>query len=134
LARVDQEVRTVVTATPSDASRFERYSWTMFVFLSAILLLFGVTDLSGTSSSTGRENAINEIFIAGLSGAVAVMGLRRGQRWAWYAMALWPVWIGAQAARAGIAGMTAEMGTGLFLLILTVVALALSYRPAYRRN
>jgi len=62
------------------------------------------------------------------------MGLRRGQRWAWYAMALWPVWIGAQAARAGTAGMTAEAGTGLFLLIVALVALALSYRPAFRRS
>ena len=124
----------MVTARAYDATWLERNSWTVFVFLSATLLLFGVSDLSGTGTSTVRENAINEIFIAGLSAFVAVMGLRRRQRWSWYAMALWPVWIAAQSARAEAAGMTAEAGTGLFLLIVALVALALSYRPAFRRS
>jgi hypothetical protein len=70
-------------------SWFERRSWTVFVFLSAVVLRFGATDLPGATSSTARENAFNELFISCLSAAAAVMGLRRRQRWAWYAMALW---------------------------------------------
>jgi hypothetical protein len=111
---------------------FERYSWTVFVFFSAILVLFGVSDLPGATTSTARENAINELFIGLLSGAIAVMGLRRRQRWAWCAIALWPVWIVAQAVRAASSGKTDEMMTAVVLLFVGVAALALSYRPAFR--
>jgi len=101
-------------------------------FLSAVLLLFGATDLPGAASSTARENALNELFVGGLSAAVAVMGLRRRERWAWYAMALWPLWIVAQSVGAATAGKTAEMMSGIFLLVLAFAALALSYRPVFR--
>ena len=115
-------------------SWFERHSWTVFVFFSAILLLFGATDLPGATNSTATENAINEVFIGCLSAAIAVMGLRRRQRWAWYAMALWPLWITAQALRAGSTGKTAEMWTAVFLLVVALVGLALSYRPAFAHS
>jgi hypothetical protein len=118
----------VEMATARPTSWFERYSWTAFVFLSGILVLFGVSDLPGATSSLARENALNELFIGCLSGAVAILGLRRGQRSAWYAMALWPVWIGAQTLRAASGGNTGELVTGLFLLIVAGAALALSYR------
>jgi hypothetical protein len=124
----------VATVTARRGSWFERYSWTVFVFLSAILLLFGVSDLPGATSSTARENAINEFFIGCLSAAIAVVALRRRQRWAWYAMALWPAWIIAQSIGAATAGKTAEMMTGIFLLVLAFAALALSYRPVFRAD
>jgi hypothetical protein len=124
----------VATGTASQGSWFERYSWTVFVFLSAILLLFGVSDLPGATSSTAQENAINEFFIGCLGAAIAVMALRRRQRWAWYAMALWPVWIVAQSVRAAAAGKTAEMLTAIFLLVLVLAALALSYRLVFRAD
>jgi len=122
----------VATTDKREQSWLERYSWTVFVFLSAVLLLFGATDLPGAASSAARENALNELFIGGLSAAVAVMGLRRRERWAWYAMALWPLWIVAQSVGAATAGKTAEMMTGIFLLVLAFAALALSYRPVFR--
>lgn len=115
-------------------SSFERYSWTVFVFLSAILLLFGVSDLPGATSSTARENAINEFFIGCLSAAIAVLALRRRQRWAWYAMALWPVWIVAQSVQAAAAGKTGQVMTAIFLLVLVFVALALSHRQVFRAD
>ena len=122
----------MATTDKREQSWLERYSWTVFVFLSAVLLLFGATDLPGAASSTARENALNELFIGGLSAAVAVMGLRRRERWAWYAMALWPLWIVAQSLGAATAGKTAEMMSGIFLLVLAFAALALSYRPVFR--
>lgn len=106
----------------------QRYSWTVFVLLSVILLLIGISDLPGATTSVERENAINELFIGCLSAAIALVGLRRRQRWAWWAMGLWPVWIAAQALRAGTSGKTDEMATAVFLLVITLVALALSYR------
>lgn len=124
----------MATGKAPSRSWFERYSWTVFVFLSAILLLFGVSDLPGATSSTARENAINEFFIGCFSAAIAVMALRRRQRWAWYAMALWPVWIVAQSVRAAAAGNTGEMMTAIFLLALVFVALALSFRLVFRAN
>ena len=118
--------------TSKGGSRLERYSWTVFVFFSAILVLFGATDLPVASTSTSRENAINELFIGFFTAAIAVMGLRLRQRWAWYAMALWPVWIGAQAARAASTGKNDEMWTAVFLLVFALAAMALSFRPAFR--
>jgi len=119
-------------STFKGGGRFERYSWTVFVSFSAILVLFGATDLPGASTSTSRENAINELFIGLLSAGIALMGLRRRQRWAWYAMALWPVWIVAQAVRAASTGKDDEMWTAVFLLVFALVALALSFRSAFR--
>ena len=65
---------------------------------------------------------------------IAVIPLRRRQRWAWYAMALWPVWIVAQSVRAASAGKTPEITTAIFLLALVFVALALSYPLVFRAN
>src|SRR5579859_3178634 len=124
----------VVTVNVRHESWFERYAWTVFVFLSAVLVLFGATDLPGATSSTAQENAFNELFIGCQSAPVAVMGLRRRQRWAWYAMALWPLWIVAQSVRAAASGKTAEMMTGIFFLVLVLAALALSYRLAFRAD
>jgi hypothetical protein len=124
----------VATLNVRHESWFERYAWTVFVFLSAVLVLFGATDLPGATSSTAQENAFNELFIGCLSAPVAVMGLRRRQRWAWYAMALWPLWIVAQSLRAAASGKTAEMMTGIFFLALAFAALALSYRRVFRAD
>ncbi len=122
----------MATDKAATGSWFERYSWTLFVFFSAILLLFGTTDLPGATTSTTRENAINELFIGCLSVVIAVTGLRRRHRWAWYAMALWPVYIAAQALRAASSGKTDEMRSAVFLLAVALAGLALAYRPTFR--
>jgi len=127
----------VGSASTQVGSRFARYSWTLFLLLSAILVLFGAGDLPGATTSIARENAINELFLGGFSAAIALMGLRRGQRWAWYAMALWPLWIGAQAIRAGSTGKTAEMMSAAVFMVLSLAGLALAYRttaPARRQE
>jgi hypothetical protein len=112
-------------------SFLQRHSWTVFAFLSVVLLLFGISDLPSATSSIARENAINELFIGCLSAVIAVIGLRRAQRWAWFAMGLWPVWIAAQALRGASAGQTTEMASAIFLLVFALVALGLSYRPVF---
>lgn len=109
----------------------QRYSWTVFVLLSVILLLLGALDLPGSTTSIERENAINELFIGCLTAVITLVGLRRHQRWAWFATALWPVWIAAQALRGASVGKTAEMTSAIVLLVIALVALALSYRPVF---
>lgn len=118
-----------MTATDKPRSGLERFAWTVFAFFGAILALFGVSDFfSAGSSAIVRENAINEAFIGLLTGVVAGGALRRGDRWASYAMSLWPLWIVAQGLRAWSSGKGPEAMSAVVFLVLAVVALALSYR------
>lgn len=121
----------MATATTRVRSGLERYAWTVFVLLGAILLLLGVGDLSGAGTSLQRENALNELLIGFFGITVAVYGLRRGERWAWYAMWLWPLWIVAQTWRALSAGKTGESMAAPVFLVLIAAALALSYRRTF---
>ena len=99
----------------------------------------------GADTSPARENSLNELLIGLFGVAIAVHGLRRGERWAWYAMLLWPLWLIAQNGRA-ISGayMTGEANSiltslllllaGPLFLILIVAALVLSYRAVYSKH
>jgi hypothetical protein len=118
----------MATAVTRVRSGFERYAWTVFVLLGALLLLLGVGDLSGANTSLQRENALNEMLIGLFGVAIAVYGLRRGERWAWYAAWLWPLYLLAQSWRALSAGKTGEAAAAPVLLVLIAVALAVSYR------
>ena len=112
-------------------SGFERYAWTVFAALGAFLILLGVADLFGNGASLNRENSLNELLIGLFGVAIAVYGLRRGERWAWYAMLFWPVWLIAQSWRALSAGKTGEVVAAPVFLILIAAALALSYRKSF---
>ena len=124
----------MATETTRVRSGFERYAWTVFVILGAFLTLLGVADLSGGGTSLNVENSLNELLIGLFGVAIAVYGLRRGERWAWYAMLLWPVWIVAQSWRALNAGKTAEVIVTPVFLILIAAGLALSYRKSFTRR
>jgi hypothetical protein len=88
---------------------------------------------------------LNELLIGLFGVAIAVYGLRRGERWAWYAMLLWPLWLIAQNGRA-ISGayMTGEATSiltstllllaGPVFLILIVAALVLSHRAVFSNH
>src|SRR5438094_10653294 len=102
------------------ASRVERYAWTFFVFVGAVLVLFGLTDLgaggatfgegeaptfdgiTGTSWESSKSSPVASkidwmarahvisIFIGRLVTVfISARACRRGERWAWFAMALW---------------------------------------------
>lgn len=114
-------------------SGLERYAWTVFVAMGALLVLLGVSDMFGADTSLKRENSLNEVLIGLFGVAIAVYGVRRGERWAWYAMLLWVLWSIAQGWRALSAGKTGEAATLPVILILIVAALALSYRKSFAR-
>jgi hypothetical protein len=65
--------------------------------------------------------------------AIAVFGLRRGHRWAWLTMWIWPAFLGLMwvltPAPSGFA-----MGTWAIAIGIAVATLALSYRKYDRRD
>jgi hypothetical protein len=132
----------MATLTIQSRSGFVRYAWTVFVGLGALLVLLGVGDLIQNGTSLFREDSLNELLIGLFGVAIAVYGLRRGERWAWYAMLLWPVWLIAQSWRAfertvvtGESNSTLssllDLAAGFVLLPLIVIALTLSYRASF---
>ncbi len=89
-------------------SLIQRNAWTVFVVLSVLLLLIGLSGpegpigadtplgafTSGDNSETGlalkfRGTVVLGMAIFGI--AIAVFGLRRQQAWAWWFSWYWPV-------------------------------------------
>jgi hypothetical protein len=73
-------------------------------------------------------------FIAILSIIICLNGFRRGERWAWYAMWMWPLWLAADVVLGLNVDKDSSYGTpvpvisGSVLLVVSVLTLALSYR------
>lgn len=123
----------MATATRKVGTGVERYAWTAFVGLGGILLLFGQSDLSsGIGDPLVKENALNELFVGLISIVVAVSGLRRGERWAWYALSIWPFWIVAQGLSAWNFGRNDDALSAVAFLAIAVAGLALSFRPSFQ--
>jgi hypothetical protein len=117
------------TAKTYQSSWYRRNTWTVFVLVGAMVALIGAGDLSSSyGDHTSQENALNELFLGLLPIAIAVGGMRRGQRWAWYAMSVWTVWIAAQVQLALSFDRTGEAITAIVILALSLAALALSFR------
>lgn len=74
-----------------------------------------------------------------LSLLVSVNALRRGQRWAWWAMWTWPLWFVLNYVLLWIAqpdlraGLPVPLISGTVFLVITVATLGLSFRR-YRRS
>jgi hypothetical protein len=128
-----KELEAMATATERLGSPFERYAWTAFVLVGVLLLLIGAGDLaSAGSNGLLQEDALNELFIGILGIVVAAGGLRRGDRWAWYTMATWPVWIVAQGIGAWSRGKEGQAISAVVFLVIVAAALALTYRRSFR--
>ena len=74
------------------------------------------------------------LMVGLLSLAVAINGLRRGERWAWLTMWLWPAWLVLLLVqlmfteRVPGAGIPVPAISGSIFLVVTLGLLALSYR------
>ena len=122
----------MVTSTATKTSAVQRYAWTVFVGLGAFAVLIGVGDFSSDAfDHTLRENGLNEVMIGLLALVIAAGGLRRGERWAWYAMSTWTVWLVAQGLLAFSSGRTDEGISAVVFLALALAALALSYPVSF---
>ncbi|MCC7163821.1 MAG: hypothetical protein IT331_15100 [Anaerolineae bacterium] len=81
------------------------------------------------------------LFILGLlSMSVAATAFRRGERWAWFAMWLWPLWLGMVVLlllsvykQAG-PGVPPPLVSGSIFLVITVSALGLSFRKFFPKQ
>jgi hypothetical protein len=90
--------------------------------------------------SNVRSQAIY-MMLAGVLGAmIAASGFRRGERWAWFAMAAWPVAIAAadlnllSAYKHSASGTPPPLISGAVLIVLSIGLLAANYRRSFRRT
>ncbi|GAC1508651.1 MAG: hypothetical protein NVS1B3_10090 [Candidatus Dormibacteraceae bacterium] len=159
-----------VTSAPR-RSRGQRFAWIYFVVVSAVVFLFGLTDLMAGGSTFGggegatfvrmtgitwqsikgspvasqidwmvRAQAIWMMIAGVLSAFIAATAFRRGERWAWFAMAVWP--IGTAVLDLNLlfsikhpgGGVPPPLVSGAISIILALAALALTYRTAFRRQ
>lgn len=129
----DKTAAASVTTVPTHARPwFERYSWTVFVLVGAFLLLIGASDFSNaTGDHTIAEDGLNEMLIGLLAIVVATGGFRRGERWAWFTMSVWTLWVVAQGWLAFDTGRTGEGVTAVLMLALCLLALAVSFRNSF---
>jgi hypothetical protein len=81
-----------------------------------------------------RGGGAQLLLIGLLTLAITMFGLRRGQRWAWLTMWLWPAWLALVlimlllTEKVPGAGVPVPMISGTIFLVITVATLILSYR------
>lgn len=87
-----------------------------------------------------REGGFDEILLGLFGAALALTAVRRGERWAWYLMWLWPLWIVGHVLilwseiRYKTGSPPAPFVSGSVFLIFSLAALALSYRRSITRQ
>jgi hypothetical protein len=85
-----------------------------------------------------RSGGVQLTLVGLLSLSVTLFGLRRGQRWAWLAMWLWPLWFASivitllLTPRVANAGIPVPVISGTVFLVLTVALQVLSFRKYAR--
>lgn len=141
----------------------QRNAWTVFMVIAVIVVLFGIgdvirgmdadpaiaesiaglswEDLQNRSPRTAnlidlmvRSQGFTLIILSILSIAITVYAFRPGERWAWYALWIWPIWSAAvfllfftADRQPGFASPPPMLSAPVFFGI-TVLTLLLSYR------
>jgi hypothetical protein len=86
-----------------------------------------------------RIGGMQFLFLGLFSIAVVLTGFRRGERWAWYTMWLYPLFLVLHSLlilssiEHPEAGIPAPLVSGPVVLVITALTLALSYRKFYPR-
>ena len=114
--------------------------------------LQGISGMTWQQLSSANPNAASMIdylvraggvhlFILGLlSMVVAATAFRRGERWAWYAMWLWPLWLGMvillllSVYKQSSPGVPPPLVSGGIFIVITIVTLALSFRKFFPKQ
>jgi hypothetical protein len=84
-----------------------------------------------------RVGGIYLVMIGSLTAAISVTAFRRGERWAWYAMWVWPLGVAAAAALIANSmgpgtGIPIPIMSGAFFVVVMVATLGLSARRYLR--
>jgi hypothetical protein len=74
-----------------------RHAWTVFAGLGGLLALLALGEFLWGETGLNRQDGLSVIMIGVLLVSLSVFGLRRSERWAWYAMVLWPLWFIARS-------------------------------------
>ena len=86
-----------------------------------------------------RMGGVQYIFLGLFSIAIALTGFRRGERWAWYTMWLFPLFFASHslvilsAYNHLEAGIPAPLVSGPVVLVVTALTLVLSYRKFFSK-
>lgn len=147
---------------------FERHSWKVFILVGTIFGLFGIGDvIQGMSADPaiaesitgvawenlqassprianlidlcGRSLGMGIIIVSVLSIAITLTAFRRGERWAWYALWIWPLWMASIFILFFIADRQPDfpppppMLSAPVFFIVTFLGLILTYRKFFPR-
>jgi len=84
-----------------------------------------------------RVGGIQFLFLGLFSMAITFTGFRRGEKWAWYTLWLYPLFLGLHslvilsAYKHPQAGIPMPLISGTVVLVITALTLALSYRKFF---
>jgi hypothetical protein len=84
-----------------------------------------------------RMGGLEYLFLGLFMMAIILNGFRRGERWAWYTMWLFPIFMALHslvilnAFKHPEAGTPEPLGSGLFMFVLTALTLVLVYRKFF---
>ena len=84
-----------------------------------------------------RMGGLQYLFLGLFSVAITLTGFRRGERWAWYTMWLFPSFLALHslvilnAYKHRDVGMPEPLVSGLIMFVITTLTLALSYRKFF---
>ena len=84
-----------------------------------------------------RLGGVQFLFLGLFSMAITLTGFRRGERWAWYTMWLYPLFLGLHslvilsAYKHPQAGIPVPLVSGGVVLVVTALTLVLSYRKYF---
>lgn len=87
-----------------------------------------------------RSGGAHLLVIGILSSLVSLTAFRQGERWAWYAMWIWPLWIVLvdplllNAYKLPGPSIPPPLISGPILFVLSVLTLGLSYRKFLRKH
>ena len=112
-------------------------------------LVYGITGMTWEQLEAASPNAtamidlklrlggVQFLFLGLFSMAIALTGFRRWERWAWYTMWLYPLFLGLHslvilsAYKHPQAGIPVPLVSGPVVLAVTALTLALSYRKFF---
>lgn len=157
-----------MTANNKGRTILERSAWIALIVVGAIFGLFGLSDLimgmnadpaiaesiigvpwEELQAANPRIGNLVDMYVRSLGAAILVVSIlslaitftafKRGERWAWYALWVWPLWNVAIFGLSFTAERHADfpppppMISSPIFFMVTLLALILSYRKFYPR-